>query len=134
MPELRAVQPSFVDSLRPLTIAVHQQMDDQDQVQVARSRIVSQACNDFLDVFTDSVSGRGRSAVRGALSLYEHAVNHRWVSARPEEARRYLRHAAIGERLDLLYDTPTELRFKGKQRKRFRHWYEIACLVYSLMW
>lgn len=123
IPELRSVQGVVLEALRPLSIAVHEHMDPDDPVHAARSRIVLQACNDFLDVFGDSLMGRGRSAARATRSLYEHTVNHRWVSSRPDEALRYTRHAAIGVMLDLLHDTPNETDFEGKHRRSFRFWY-----------
>jgi hypothetical protein len=87
----------------------------------ARTQIASQASNDYIDLLYESISGRGRPAVRTARSLYEHLVNYRTVDAEPIEARRYVDYEAIGDLLDLELNAPREEDFTGKARKQVRH-------------
>jgi len=89
---------------------------------LARSRIVGQATNDFLDLVLEAMSGRGRPAARSSRALYEHIVNLRWVTNDVDQAQRYCDHAAIGDLLDLDLNTPTEEQYTGVTRKRARHW------------
>jgi hypothetical protein len=122
LPLIGHVQQLLTEALQPFLHAVHANADHDDPVQLSRSRIVNQANNDFLDLLYESMSGRGRPAVRSARSLFEHMVNHRWITAHPTEAERYWDHRAIGDLLDLELNTPREEDFTGKKRKRVRHW------------
>lgn len=122
IPNLIEVQSVIVDGLRPLTLVVHEQMDASDPIQAARSKIVHQALNDYLDLLFEASTGRGRPAVRSARSIFEHLVNQRWISSSVAEAQRYLDHAAIDRELELQLDTPAEETFVGSERKAYRHW------------
>ncbi len=120
-PPILQFQADFTTGTRPFVAAVTSGSDLDDPQQLARSRIVNQATNDFLDLFYEAMSGRGRPAVRSARTLFEHLVNLRWTTASGAEAERYCEHAAIGELLDLDLNTPTEDQFTGHDRKRVRH-------------
>lgn len=116
------IQSQLFDAWKPIAHAVHANCDSDDPVQLGRSRILNQAHNDFLDLLYESMSGRGRPAVRSARSLFEHMVNHGWISANPSEAERYCDHAAMAELLNLDLNTPEAEEFTGKTRKKVRHW------------
>jgi hypothetical protein len=105
----------------PYTHALIHNIDRTDPVQLARSRIVNQAVNDYLDLLYEALRGRGRPAVRSARSLFDHLLNLRTIDGDPGEAQRYCDHAAIGDLLDLELNTPREEEFTGNARKQVRH-------------
>ena len=58
--------------------------------------INTQACNDYLDLLARIQSGRGREAIRASRSLFELAVNRRFINAHPSRANRYLDYEPVG--------------------------------------
>lgn len=62
--------------------------------------VLSQVVNDFVDVLYDITSGRGRSALRGARSLFELMVTAKDVMTDVEHERRYVAHAPVVEQLE----------------------------------
>ena len=117
LPVIGHLQQSLNEALRPFLHAVHANADDDDPVQRSRSRIVNQANNDFLDLLYESNVRTGSPGGPSAVPLFEHMVNHRWITAHPTEAERYWDHGAIGELLDLQLNTPREEDFTGKTRQ-----------------
>jgi hypothetical protein len=120
-PPILSFQAKFAAALPAFTGATTSGADMDDPGQMARSRIVNQATNDFMDLFYEAMSGRGRPAARSARTLYEHLVNLEWVTSDGSEAQRFCDHAAVGELLDLELNTPSEEQFSGGTRKRVRH-------------
>lgn len=121
-PSILEFQDGLHEGLRTFTTALFSSADHDVPRSLARSRIVGQATNDFLDLILEAMSGRGRPAARSSRALYEHIVNLRWVTNQPDQAQRYCDHAAIGDLLDLDLNTPTEDQYTGVTRKRVRHW------------
>lgn len=122
LPVAARVQGAALEALSQFNHAVHNNADSYDPIELARSRIANQASNDFLDLFHESMAGGGQPAARSARTLFEHLVNHRWVSQDRTEAERYCDHAAVVDLLDLELNTPREEQFTGATRKRVRHW------------
>ncbi|SDP61573.1 hypothetical protein SAMN04489867_3150 [Pedococcus dokdonensis] len=54
------------------------------------------AVNDFRDLLDDIETGSGRSAMRAARSVIEHAINLRTVTSSLAEASRYAEHLDLG--------------------------------------
>lgn len=121
-PPILHLQEEISEAMWPFSNAAFRNADLDDPSQAATVRILNQAINDFLDLFYEAMSGRGRPAARTARSLFEHLVNLRWVRSSPVEAQQYIDHAAIAELLDLELNTVTEDQFEGSTRKRVRHW------------
>lgn len=95
--------------------------DGKEAIDAARNRVINQLVNDFLDLLYESLTGRGRPAMRAARSLYEHAINLATVSVDPSQAERFMQHVPAVEmqisRLDF-----SKLRvMDGKQLRRVRH-------------
>lgn len=128
MPELRPQLSvgSMTAALFSCTEALIGDIDVEDAVQLARSRIVNQALNDYLDLLYEAFSGRGRPALRTARTLFEHLVNYRWIDADPVEAERYCKHGAVGDLLDLEVSASREEEFTGNARRAYRHWRQKA--------
>jgi hypothetical protein len=120
--DLYELQTEFVDASSALTHAMISVLDLTEPSNRARSRVVSQALNDYMDLLYETISGRGRPAIRSARTLFEHLVNYRTVDREPDAAIRYCEHEPIGELLDLRINTPRETDFKGSARRGFRHW------------
>jgi hypothetical protein len=110
-----------MEAVWPYTHALIHNIDRSDPVQLARSRIVSQAVNDYFDLLYEALRGRGRPAVRSARSLFDHLLNLRTIDGDRGEAERYCDHAAIGDLLDLELNTPREEEFTGNARRQVRH-------------
>lgn len=126
VPELPAIHNEMLEALRPTLMRVHERANYDDPREHAMSWIVNQAVNDLLDVVADCIAGRGRSATRGARSLFEHAVNLAWVldPNNSGEAERYVDHSVIGRALELDLDPFDETEFAGGERKTVRHAYK----------
>lgn len=90
----------------------------------AVATIFNQAINDYMSLMLELATGSGRSAVRSARSLIEHAVNLGEVIDNDEMAKRYLRHLAFVAEFgnentlgtDLLDRKQTQRRRRIKQR------------------
>ena len=78
------------------------------------------AVNDFRDLLHDLRSGSGRSAMRAARAVIEHAINLHTVSANLAEASRYLEHLDQGPSLMLALATGAE-RLDRKPRRSYEH-------------
>src|SRR5262245_34821376 len=122
LPPVLELQRDLKEAIWPFANGAFQNADVEDATEAATVRILNQALNDFLDLFYEAMSGRGRPAARTARSLFEHVVNLRWIRSSAAEAERYMDHAAIAELLDLELNTVTEDQFTGSMRKRVRHW------------
>ncbi|WP_410580331.1 DUF5677 domain-containing protein [Amycolatopsis sp. lyj-108] len=62
----------------------------------AIATVYSQGFSDLMSLFEELRRGSGRSAVRSARSLIEHAVNIRDIESSPARAQRYMDHLAFG--------------------------------------
>lgn len=106
-----------------------------DTVDHAVRLIVAQFATDFVDLLKDIDQARGRSAVRTARSMMEHAINLATVLEDEEEAARYVAHLDLGYILaedtlpmafegwipgDFLRDMKHQLKVDAREpRKRF---------------
>lgn len=61
----------------------------------AVATVVNQALNEYLELLTASVSGRGRSALKSARSLFELALTMTEVATNPVLAERYMDHLSV---------------------------------------
>ena len=82
--------------------------------------IFNQAVNDVLQLLIDLSSANGRTAIRTARSLIEHAVNLRTVIGDLTEAQRYVDHLDQGPALLLDLKVGLSL-LKGNDRKAYEH-------------
>lgn len=82
--------------------------------------VCNQAVNDLLDLAYALQQGAGRSAMRAARSLVEHAINLRTVLESPTEAQRYVDHLEQGAAL-LLEMAPGAELLRGSERKAYQH-------------
>lgn len=86
--------------------------------------IFVQAFNDFSDLMTDLQGARGRSSIRAARALIEHAINMATVLDSSDAAERYLDHLnlmpmLLHANLPGTSDSETFKRFKAKLKKTF---------------
>jgi hypothetical protein len=82
--------------------------------------VVVQLINDFNETVFDSLSGRGRSALRSARAVFEHVLNLITVLDDPGLADRLIDHWPVGVNL-LHQHSPFERRLRGKDLKSYRH-------------
>ncbi len=77
------------------------------------------AINDFNDLLFDCVSGRGRSALRTARTLFEHHLN--LLALEDDDTRdRFMCHHLVGTFMAASWN-PVEPFLKGADRKAVRH-------------
>ena len=81
-----------------------------DSVDHAVRLIVAQFATDFVDLLKDIDQARGRSAVRTARSMMEHAINLATVLEDAAEAARYVAHLDLGY---ILAEDTLPLAFEG---------------------
>jgi Family of unknown function (DUF5677) len=82
--------------------------------------VVGVVClNDFNDLLFDCLSGRGRSALRVARTLFEHLLNLYAFEDR-EYRDRFMCHSIVGNELVSRW-SPVELFVNGKELKAIRH-------------
>jgi hypothetical protein len=94
LPTLQSVVHQVAESLRSLgTYAAPSQVE---RWRPSLEYLVNQAGNDFLDLLFDCLHGRGRSAIRGARTLFELAVAARDISTSEELDYRYASHFLLG--------------------------------------
>lgn len=82
--------------------------------------VVGAVClNDFNDLLFDAVSGRGRSALRSARTVFEHLLN--LIALREPSLRtRFMCHSLVGTELVAAWN-PIEPFLSGKRLKASRH-------------
>lgn len=82
----------------------------------AAGLIFSQSCNDFSDLLRDLGEGSGRSAIRAARALIEHAVNFVDVISERDSAGRYIDHLSFVHELQFDLKVGVERMPAGKRR------------------
>lgn len=78
------------------------------------------AVNDFRDLLEDLNSGAGRSAMRAARGVIEHAINLHAVTTSLREATRYMEHLDQGAAL-MMGLAPGESRLPRRRRSAYLH-------------
>lgn len=80
--------------------------------------IVNQAINDLVDLCFDTLTGRGRSAMRTSRALFEHNVNAHEVASSPDARRRYADHEFVVHQMRAGLSREADF-LQGKDRKSF---------------
>lgn len=78
------------------------------------------AVNDFFDLLQDLNSGSGRSAMRTARAVIEHAINLHTVAGSLAEASSYLEHLDQGPAIMLSLSVGAD-RLEKRARRSYRH-------------
>lgn len=101
---------------------VYEALRPQDSVESFAARnVICQVANDWLDLLYELRHGRGRASLRGARSLYEHAVAAHDVTTSTPMAQRFVDHQVVGEyqRAELVR---VESMLEGAALRGYRHW------------
>ncbi|PWV82666.1 hypothetical protein SAMN05421630_103446 [Prauserella marina] len=83
----------------------------------AVATIFNQGLSDLIGLLIELSHGNGRSAVRSARSLIEHAVNIRDVESTPGRAQRYLDHLGFGAKFANDFSLGLDLLTRSQKRK-----------------
>ena len=86
----------------------------------ASATVFNQATNDLLDLCLDTLTGRGRSAMRTARALYEHCVNAHEIAVSADSRRRYLDHQHVVGQIRARMMREADF-LQGNDRRAFQH-------------
>lgn len=120
---LAELVPAFEETAVAVTyeqMALESQVTSDTTAHSAVRLLFSLALNDLLDLLEDLRLGSGRSAMRAARALLEHAINLHTVISSLAEASRYLEHLDQGPAM-MLQLAPGRDRLDGQVRRDYVH-------------
>ena len=122
---LAEVTPGFVEAVECVANSVGTVVTPAFEALSARhgpasATIYNQATNDLLDLCFDTLTGRGRSAMRTARALYEHCVNGHEIAASEEGRQRYLDHQHVVGQVRAKVVREADF-MQGNDRRVFQH-------------